>query len=131
MEVLQAYYLNEVNHGNRTHNMEAMEAEPQPWNHSKATTWKLPLSLSVGSVSLRDQNHSPCPCRVVLFHLRPEPLCAQRSGEQASETRCLASRHLLGYTGNQVFGSVFCDCSLPQICEIDYFLLGFVGSSTS
>ena len=34
------------------------------------------------------------PCRVALLHPRPEALRAPRSGEQASGTRRLASRHL-------------------------------------
>jgi len=36
-------------------------------------------------------------------HPRPEPLRAQRSGEQASGTRRLASRHLLGCCGQSGF----------------------------
>jgi len=57
-------------------------------------------------------------CRLLSVHLRPEPLHAQRSGEQASGTRRPASRHLLGCAGNQVFGK-----HLPQLLadEIVFF----------
>ena len=44
------------------------------------------------------------PVALLSVHPRPEPLRAQRLGEQASGTRCPASRHLLGCAGDQVFG---------------------------
>ena len=70
------------------------------------------------------------PCRVALLHPRPEPLRAQRSGEQASKTRRFASRHLLGCAGNQVFEERLPrlrtwdrrDRLLPGGDEIDYSL---------
>jgi hypothetical protein len=59
---------------------------------------------------------------------RPEPLRAQRSGEQASGTRRPASGHLLGCAGNQVFGE-----RLPRLLagEIDvHRLLPSCGSGS-
>jgi len=52
---------------------------------------------------LRDTLNPLISCRVPLVHPRPEPLRAQRSGEQASGTQRLASRHLLGCCGQSGF----------------------------
>jgi len=82
--------------------------------------------------SLRDTTQSVLsshlPVELLSICPRPEPLRAQRSGEQASGTRRPASRHLLGCTGNQVFGE-----RLPWLLagEIVFFHSGGSGSSSS
>ena len=60
------------------------------------------------SFPVRDTTHSSH-SHVVLLSVHP--LRAQRSGEQASETRRPASRHLLGVRAIRFLGSVFRDCS--------------------
>ena len=55
------------------------------------------------SIPARTHSVLSLPVELLSVHSRPEPLRAQRSGEQASGTRRLASRHLLGCCGQSGF----------------------------
>jgi len=80
--------------------------------------------------SLRDTTQSVLsshlPVELLSIRLRPEPLRAQRSGEQASGTRRRASRHMLGCAGNQVFGE-----HLPRLLAGEIVFLHSSGSGLS
>jgi len=80
------------------------------------------------SFPARHNQQSFIPVELLSVHPRPEPLRAQRSGEQASGTQRLASRHMLGCAGNQVFGE-----RLPRLLtdEIIFFHSGGSRSSSS
>ena len=71
----------------------------RPWAYIFRTQSHLP--------SLRDtisnQSFLSIPVKLLSVYPRPEPLRAQRSGEQASGTRRLTSRHLLGCCGQSGF----------------------------